>query len=147
MKLIATFVTSESSINPIDFGHGDIGLDLVDLARNISGLPKLDISLFDEFIKPFSETVEIELDEQEARRSGLFNKNHTVFIEVPGEFLNKYTTISPMFYRDSKDGKITRVAFEYKIDKYAILVNWMSYGYPKTWGFNNDQNSEHGKSV
>lgn len=147
MKLNVIFISSGTPVDPVDFGHGNIGLDFVDLARSVSGLPKLDISLFDEFIKPFKTRVSIEIDEQEARRSGLFKYNNTVFVEVPGEFLNKYTTLSPMFYRDSKDGKITRVGFEYKTDQYAILADWMSYGYPQTWGFNNDTTSEHGKSV
>lgn len=140
MKFIVYFFT-ESEINPIDFGHEDIGLDLVDLARSVSGLPKLDISLFDTYIPSFKKAVDIEIDEQEARRSGLFKERNKALVEVPGEFLNKYARPVPMFYRDSKDGKITRVAFEYHIAETTILVDWMSYGYPTRWGFDQIQNT------
>lgn len=141
MKFTVIFATSESPICPIDFGAKDIGLDLIDLAREIGQLPKLSVTLFDEFVKGYGSNVEIEIDEQEARRSGLFKDNHTVFVEVPGKFLNKYASLSPMFYRDSKDGRITRVGFEYQIAKTTILVDWMSYGYPETWGFDGIQNT------
>ncbi len=141
MKFTVVFNSDNCSIPAISFGCEKIGLNLVDKARELCGLPKLSIALFDDFIKPYNSNITIEIDEQEARRSGLFQEDNTTWIKVPGEFLNKYTTISPMFYRDSKDGRITRVGFEYQIAKTTILVDWMSFGYPKTWGFDGIQNT------
>lgn len=134
MKLTVIFAQHPTSTAmPIFIRETPAGLDLVDMARNVAGLPKLNLELFDSVVPELKTGVKIEIDEISARASGHFSEFSTFVVTVPGLELNKYVTTHPLFYRDGGDGKITRVAFERKIDTAAIFMNWVSYGYPKEW--------------
>jgi len=69
--------------------------------------------------------VSVNLTEEQARASGLFDEANEVTVEVPKRALNKYVALT------YQEGIAVRAT--YTIDKKQVLADWIAAGYPEQW--------------
>lgn len=111
---------------------GKVGLDLVDTVREELELPELPLEVFSENVQRYFYNPELELTEEQARKSGHFKDKNYIEVHVPEGFLNRYIYIDYKVSREP-DGKITNVKFFFNYNSEQIIEDWLEDGSPLKW--------------
>ena len=117
---------------PVNISRADIGIKGVDLIREILGF-ELPLDRMDEKVKGYIGSVEIELGEEIARESGLFEDTNFIKVKVPEFSLNEFTFDKVEVDQDSKTGEVTRAYIRISLDIESILSAWKEACYPTDW--------------
>ena len=106
--------------SPVSLPSTEVGLKLVDTAREKSGVPKLSLDKINHYIpsyKPLS--FEISISEEEARDSGLYADCHTQNILTEDAFLNEFVEVKYEISTNNETGEVIKCNpyFELNRDK------------------------------
>jgi len=141
MKFAVQFVSNEGRAVKARNEHH--GLDVVDMAREATGVPELRLDIIDDYVYHGSQDPMMLVDEETARASGLFKACSMVFIEVPKGALNRYQYLVPVVERDKETGEVKAVNFKYALDYGRVLADWKAAGYPVNWYPGHDEEEEN----
>ena len=116
------------------YARRELGLDGVKELRQETGVTDLDLSRMDG-VTGYLETqaVTIELDEQTARESGLFDKTNTAVVTVPPKGLSGYIELIAKTTQAPGTGEITMAKLQPVVAKDAVLDDWIEAGFPTEW--------------
>lgn len=115
------------------FGAIETGLRDLDFARSLvrSNIPA---TLLPDVIDAFMDEPTIEIEEDDARKSGYFLDCHAIAVDVPATSLNRfYRQEWRATQRDRQSGEVTQVASVYVLDEEAVIAAWVAAGYPLRW--------------
>ena len=108
------------------FENRQCGLKDIDIARRDVG-EFIPLSDFPEKFSEFKEDPVIELSEQDARETGLFEEVNTIQVTVPYCGLNKFYN---SFYCLDSEGY---VLMKHVICKRCLIEEWKKDGFPTNW--------------
>lgn len=124
-------IMSYGATSPIDINIYRGGLNLLDRAREFVGIPNLLPESVDDCTYGFREMiVDIEIDEDTARKSNLFSESSIAKVMVPSHSLEKYLDTKP--YLDQQDGRIM-VRWKLFLDTKRVVEEWIAAGCPAEW--------------
>lgn len=136
MQFTVDFRNANQARPIIRLGSDRLGLDWLDKARSTSNMPQLDASLVNAFPEAmFFMSVDIEVNEDNARASGLFTESCHQTVHVT-EYLNNYVDLQPHIVANPRNGEIETVRAKRVIQYNDILSDWIAAGYPSTWDLN-----------
>ena len=130
IKFYADAVTIDSDDSPSSIA-------VLDLARAITGVKDLSPSLVD-LPRPYGmeKQVYIELTEEQARSSGIFDKyiyENAMFINAPKYWLKDFVHLVPVINKYKGTGEIMRVYWNWNLDKESVVKEWLNVGAPISW--------------
>lgn len=116
--------------------HGTVDVDFI---RNELGLKDLPLECIKRTSAVLADNkVKVMLEEQTARRCGLFEETNTIeVVSAPG-FLNQFA-IKKVSTEKGPDGSIKWAQISWKLDSDAVLLAWADAGYPTRWGFDSEE--------
>lgn len=130
MKFKVKFISGRT-LFPININEHRGGLNLLDRAREFTGIPDLSPEFVDDYVTGAREIiVEAEVSESVARSSGLFATCSTAEVIVPPHSLEKYVQEEPRLVQDK--GKIM-VCWKPVIRTDLIAGDWIAAGCPAEW--------------
>ena len=110
-----------------------LGLEFLNQAREAANLPDLEVARVNSYLPYYTHDVDIEISEEFARKSELFQKTCTIDVFMPSKALNRYAHVSADIQKDNKTGEILYVSPKYQVDKKTVLAAWKEAGYPTEW--------------
>jgi hypothetical protein len=122
-----------------------VGLGLVDEARYETNVPDLELERIScETNAARRGTYDIRVAEQFARsHADLFAETHTVVVQVPSQWLNKYHYLQTKFQESRTTGEVCDAVFVVEIDDASILYEWEVAGAPLRWGLDEDAEDDN----
>ena len=141
MKFMVYFKTKSRmlDVRVCNLSQQRLGIEFLDQAREATNLPDLEAARVNSYLPYYTHDVDVEISEESARKSKLFQKTNTVDVFLPHNALNRYVHIVPNIRRDDKTGEILDVSPEYHVDEKAVLTAWEESGYPTEWNLNNQE--------
>ena len=130
MKFIANFYSNCGSA--IGMKSKNVGLIFLRRAREAT-IPNLASDRVRSKVNGFFLSPSIELTEEEAERTGLFEDNCDISIIVPPQSLNRFVSIQPDISQDNSTGEITEVRPVPEVDKEGLKQAWLTAGAPLKW--------------
>ena len=109
------------------------GIDLLDMAREVTGCEKLHSKLVSGIVHGERYPNDAILEESDARASGLFRITRGIIVKTPVRFLNQFARVKAIVRKDAENGEIQEVSWEYVLDRKAVVDAWRDAGYPKNW--------------
>lgn len=127
---------------PLQVESEDIGLEGVEFIRTYLELPNLSLSVIRPDCQRRLSHPEVEISEELAKESGLFQNRNKVDIAVKGRSLNRFL-YPEVDYSQKDDGAITRAQIYYKLNESELVSAWKEAGFPTKWMIE-EERSEHG---
>ena len=72
----------------------------------------------------------IEINEEEARETGLCKETNEVFVLVPNWWLNEFCYKKTSCEKNEETGEITSAWLEWSLDENAVWERWKELGFP-----------------
>lgn len=134
MELTIKFNSKGSSYYAVQYGGENIGLKQANEIRKDSGV-NLELDRIKSYINSIGFDPEIQVSENYAIESSLFEDCCNVTVRVEGKHLNKFLYNSYKYQVDQKTGEIQKAWIEKELDKNKVLEAWKDAGFPLEWGF------------
>jgi len=111
----------------------EFGLRGVDRIRRELGV-ELPLDRIDNYVCYIGRSrVVVEIDEETARNSGLFQESAKITVDVPRYSLSRYVESVVESNKDSTTGEIKGARLVLTINKERLLEDWINAGYPEKW--------------
>ena len=131
MKFYIEFVGSNGYAVEKYENSNIVGLELIDLVRKKLN-QNLSLELFESNVSSFTKDLLIEISEEVARISGLFQNMNTITVYTEKGFFNNFVHISPVF-EVNNEGDIEKVTFKRVLDEEKIIKKWITDGFPSSY--------------
>ncbi len=131
MNFTIRFVGKEKHALYVD--SKQVGIEQLDAARIVTGVPNLSPNLVSSYVDYRHESPYINVSEDVARQSGLFQESCNITVQVDACQLNKYAFLYPTIHKNNETGEITKVYFKQEISEPQLIIDWIKAGFPLDW--------------